>query len=261
MVAGTNGQERFHGMVVLVSGGSRGQGETEARRFAAEGAKVVIGDVLAEEGMAVAGDLGDHARFVELDVTVPDHWDRAVRTATEDFGRLDVLVNNAGIAPFTPIIGGSVDDFVRVVMVNQVGVYLGMRAAAPVMKAAGGGSIVNISSIDGIIGMPGVGGYVSSKFGVRGLTKVAALELADAGIRVNSVHPGYIDTPMVREPMGDALAEALGKSVPLRRLGTTDEVAEMVLFLASDASRYCTGAEFVIDGGLIAGHAPAGLDL
>lgn len=249
-------QQRFDGKVVLVSGGARGQGETEARRFAAEGASVVIGDVRADDGKSVAADLGARARFVELDVTVADDWDGAVRTATEEFGRLDILVNNAGIAPFTPIIGGSVDDFVRVVMVNQVGVYLGMRAAAPVMKEGGGGSIVNISSIDGIIGMPGVAGYVSSKFGVRGLTKVAALELAAFGIRVNSVHPGYIDTPMVREPLGDALAEGLAASVPLRRLGTTSDVADLVLFLASGESSYCTGSEFVIDGGLIAGHAP-----
>lgn len=260
MTRGAGVAQRFDGKVVLVSGGARGQGETEARRFAAEGANVVIGDVRADEGAAVAADLGGQARFVELDVTVSDDWDRAVRTASDEFGRLDVLVNNAGIAPFTPIIGGSVDDFTRVVMVNQVGVYLGMRAAAPTMKSGGGGSIVNISSIDGIIGMPGVSGYVSSKFGVRGLTKVAALELAGADIRVNSVHPGYIDTPMVREPMGDALADGLAKSVPLRRLGTTDDIADMVLFLASDESSYCTGSEFVIDGGLIAGHAPVVLD-
>lgn len=261
MTRGVGMAQRFDGKVVLVSGGARGQGETEARRFAAEGANVLVGDVLKDEGAAVAADIGTQARFIELDVTVPGDWDEAVRTASEAFGRLDVLVNNAGIAAFTPIIGGAVDDFIRVVMVNQVGVYLGMRAAAPIMKSGGGGSIVNISSIDGIIGMPGVSGYVSSKFGVRGLTKVAALELASAGIRVNSVHPGYIDTLMVREPMGDALADGLGKSVPLRRLGTTSEVADMVLFLASDEASYCTGSEFVIDGGLIAGLAPVTLDM
>lgn len=248
--------ERFDGKVVLISGGARGQGATETRRFASEGANVVIGDVLREEGEALAAELGASVRFVALDVTAPEQWHSAVGVATTEFGRLDVLVNNAGIAPFTPIIDGPVDDFVRVVMVNQVGVYLGMRSAAPAMRSGGGGAIVNISSIDGIIGMPGVAGYVSSKFGVRGLTKVAALELAQFGIRVNSVHPGYIDTPMVREPMGD-LADRLGKGVPLGRLGTTDDVASLVLYLSSDESSYCTGSEFVIDGGVIAGHAPS----
>jgi 3alpha(or 20beta)-hydroxysteroid dehydrogenase len=247
---------RFEEMVVLISGAARGMGEAEARRFVAEGAAVVIGDVLTEEGQAVAADLGDAARFTKLDVTSTDDWSSAVRMATEDFGRLDVLVNNAGIAPVTPIIGGSPEDYVKVVMVNQVGVYLGMRAAAPAMKAGNrGGSIVNISSIDGIIGMPHVAGYVSSKFAVRGMTKTAALELAPFGIRVNSVHPGYIDTQMLREPMG-AHADKLASSVPLRRLGTTTDIANLVLFLASDGSSYCTGSEFVIDGGLTAGLAP-----
>lgn len=247
---------RFEGRVVLISGGARGMGEAEARRFAAEGAAVVIGDVLTEEAKAVAADLGDAARCTKLDVTSADDWSIAVRTATEDFGRLDVLVNNAGIAPVTPIIGGSPEDYLKVVMVNQVGVYLGMQAAAPAMKAGNrGGSIINISSIDGIIGMPFVAGYVSSKFAVRGMTKTAALELAQHGIRVNSVHPGYIDTQMLREPMGE-VADKLAPTVPLRRLGTTSDVANLVLFLACDESSYCTGSEFVIDGGLTAGLAP-----
>ncbi|HET7523895.1 MAG TPA: glucose 1-dehydrogenase [Acidimicrobiales bacterium] len=248
---------RFEDRVVLISGAARGMGETEARRFAAEGAAVVIGDVLVEEGKEVASALGERARFLKLDVTSAGDWDEAVRLATEEFGRLDVLVNNAGIAPITPIIGGSPDDYLKVVMVNQVGVYRGMRAAAPTMKASGrGGSIINISSIDGLIGMPGVAGYVASKFAVRGMTKTAALELAPFGIRVNSVHPGYIDTPMLREPMGDALTDKLARTVPLRRLGTTSDIANLVAFLASDESSYCTGSEFVIDGGVTAGFAP-----
>jgi 3alpha(or 20beta)-hydroxysteroid dehydrogenase len=249
-------RDRFDGKVVLVTGAARGQGEQEARRFVAEGAAVVLGDVLEDEVGAVAADLGDRASAVRLDVTAPNDWDRAVQTASQQFGGLDILVNNAGIATPTPIMDGSVDDFVRVLMVNQVGVYLGMRAAAPVMKERGRGSIINISSIDGMVGMPYVAGYVSSKFGVRGLTKVAALELAGIGIRVNSVHPGYIDTPMLREPVGD-LANRLAASVPLRRLGTSREVADLVLFLASEESSYCTGSEFVVDGGMIAGYTPA----
>ena len=252
------------GRVALVSGGARGQGEAEARRFVAEGAQVVIGDVLDDEGKAVAADVGDALRYVHLDVTKEDDWAAAVKTATGEFGRLDVLVNNAGIARITPIIGGNVDDYLAVVMVNQLGVYLGMRAAAPAMGETGGGSIVNISSIDGIIGMPGIAGYVSSKFAVRGMTKVAALELAPLGIRCNSVHPGYIDTPMLRGAdadyaMTDDDIAGMTASVPTGRLGTVDDITDVVLFLASDASRYCTGAEFVADGGLLAGIVPPNL--
>jgi len=250
---------RAEGKVALISGGARGQGEAEARLFVAEGASVVIGDVLVDDGRSVAEDLGDACEFVELDVTDPASWDGAVATATSRFGGLDVLVNNAGIAGFTPIIDGDVDEYRRVIDVNQLGVYLGMRSSAPAMRERGGGSIVNISSIDGLIGMPYVSAYVSSKFAVRGMTKVAALELARHGIRVNSVHPGYIDTAMVREPMGAEFADALVGDVPLRRLGTTTDIAELVLYLATDVSSYCTGSEFVIDGGVTAGHAPPGL--
>lgn len=242
--------------VVLITGGSRGQGAAEARLLAAEGAQVVIGDVRRETGEELAAEIGEACRFVELDVTDPASWDAAIAITTIAFGGLDVLVNNAGIAAYTPIIGGDVDEYKRVIDVNQVGVYLGMRSAAPLMKSRGGGSIINISSIDGLIGMPYVAAYVASKFAVRGMTKVAAIELARHGIRANSIHPGYIDTAMVREPMGDELAESLAKTVPLRRLGTSHEIAELVTYLASDASAYCTGSEFVIDGGVTAGHAP-----
>lgn len=250
---------RAEGKVALISGGARGQGEAEARLLVAEGAHVVIGDVLVDDGRSVADDLGDACEFVQLDVTDPASWDSAVATATSRFGGVDVLVNNAGIAGITPIIDGDIDEYRRVIDVNQFGVYLGMRASAPGMKERGGGSIINISSIDGLIGMPFVSAYVSSKFAVRGMTKVAALELARHGIRVNSVHPGYIDTVMVREPMGGEFAEALAGEVPLRRLGTTSDIAELVLYLATDVSSYCTGSEFVIDGGVTAGHTPQGL--
>jgi len=239
------------GRVALVSGAARGQGADEARRFAAEGAVVVLGDVLDDLGSGVADGIGDTARYVHLDVTREADWDRAVAFAAEAFGRVDVLVNNAGTARFTPIIGGSV------VMVNQVGVYLGMRAAAPAMARGGGGSIVNISSIDGIVGMPAVSAYVASKFAVRGMTKVAALELAPLGIRCNSVHPGYIDTVLLRGGGSSGFPETdptmLARTVPARRLGTVEDVTDVVLFLASDASRYCSGSEIVVDGGLIAG--------
>jgi 3alpha(or 20beta)-hydroxysteroid dehydrogenase len=243
--------------VALVSGGARGQGEAEARRFAAEGASVVIGDILDDAGAAVADGIGCAARYVHLDVTSETDWERAVSTAMSEFGRLDVLVNNAGTARLTPIIGGTLEDYLAVVMVNQVGVYLGMRAAAPAMDRSGGGSIVNISSIDGIVAMRAVSAYVASKFAVRGMTKVAALELAPLGIRCNSVHPGYIDTVLLRGGGSSGFPETdpsvLAATVPAKRLGTVDDVTDVVLFLASDASRYCSGAEIVVDGGLIAG--------
>jgi 3alpha(or 20beta)-hydroxysteroid dehydrogenase len=243
----------LEGKVAIISGGARGQGEGEAKRFAAEGARVVVGDVLDDEGKAVAAAIGDAARFVHLDVTREADWADAVATATGEFGRLDILVNNAGIGLITPIVGGDLEDYLKVVMVNQVGVYLGMKAGAEAIGASGGGSIVNISSIDGIIGMPGLAGYVSSKFAVRGMTKVAALELAPLGIRCNSVHPGYIDTPMIRGGNESADLSPYGRGVPAGRIGTVEDVVGVVVFLASDASRYCTGSEVVVDGGLIAG--------
>jgi 3alpha(or 20beta)-hydroxysteroid dehydrogenase len=241
------------GKVAIISGGARGQGEGEAKRFAAEGARVVVGDVLDDEGKAVAAAIGEAARFLHLDVTKEADWADAVATATGEFGRLDILVNNAGIGLITPIVGGDLEDYLKVIMVNQVGVYLGMNAAAEAIGASGGGSIVNISSIDGIIGMPGLAGYVSSKFAVRGMTKVAALELAPLGIRCNSVHPGYIDTPMMRAGNESADLSHYGRGVPAGRVGTVEDVVDVVVFLASDASRYCTGSEVVVDGGLIAG--------
>ena len=247
----------LEGKVAIVSGAARGQGAEEARRFAAEGASVVLGDVLDDPGASVAAGIGEAARYVRLDVTSEADWDGAVAVAEASFGRLDVLVNNAGTARFTPIIGGRLEDYLAVVMVNQVGVYLGMRAAAPAMARGGGGSIVNISSVDGIVGMPAVSAYVASKFAVRGMTKVAALELASLGIRCNSVHPGYIDTVLLRGGGSSGFPEtdprALAGTVPARRLGTVEDVTEVVVFLASDASRYCSGAEIVVDGGLIAG--------
>ena len=245
------------GKVALITGAARGQGEAEARRFAAEGASVVLGDILDAAGEVVADDIGKAARYAHLDVTDERAWDAAVDMAIDSFGTVDVLVNNAGTARPTPIIGGTLEDYLAVVMVNQVGVYLGMRAVAPVMRDGGGGSIVNISSIDGIVAMPRVSAYVASKFAVRGMTKAAALELAEYGIRCNSVHPGYIDTALLRGGgdtgfRGVDIA-AVAETIPVKRVGTVDDVTDVVLFLASDASRYCSGAEIVVDGGLIAG--------
>jgi 3alpha(or 20beta)-hydroxysteroid dehydrogenase len=245
---------RLDGKVALISGAARGQGEAEARRFVAEGARVVVGDVLVDEGEAVAADLGAAARFVRLDVTDEGAWSAAVDATVASFGGLHVLVNNAGILRFGAITATSVEELRQVLDVNVVGVFLGMKMAAPVIERSGGGSIVNISSIGGMWGIPFAGAYTASKYAVRGLTKTAALELGAKGIRVNSVHPGGIDTAMTRFPgMSDADMAGFYAKLPIARVGTVDDVASVVLFLASDESAYCTGAEFLVEGGALAG--------
>lgn len=252
---------RLDGRVALVTGAARGQGEAEARRLAEDGAAVVVTDVLDEEGRAVATSIGDRAMYQRLDVTREGDWQRVVEETASRFGPVTVLVNNAGIARGAPLAATSLDDYLAVVQVNQVGVFLGMRAVVPAMSAAGGGSIVNVSSVDGMTGMAFVVAYVASKFAVRGMTKVAALELGSLGIRVNSVHPGGVDTPMLRPDGVERDLSAFFARVPLGRIGTVTDVASLVAFLASDDSSYCTGAEFVIDGGLTAGfglHSYAG---
>jgi 3alpha(or 20beta)-hydroxysteroid dehydrogenase len=241
---------RLEGKVALISGGARGQGEAEARLFVAEGARVVIGDVLEAEGKAVADDLGDACTFVPLDVTDEDAWGAAVATAESVYGSVSVLVNNAGILAFERLDRIKRADFDRIMQVNVTGVFLGMKAVVPSMEAAGGGSIVNTSSTAGLVGLPYVGAYVASKWAVRGLTKTAAIDLGHRGIRVNSVHPGGIDTPMVAGTDANA---PFYRRLPVPRMGTADEVAQAVLFLASDESSYTTGAELAIDGGATCG--------
>ena len=251
---------RLEGRVALISGGARGQGEAEARLFASEGAKVMLADVLDEAGRKVASEIGDAAAYVHLDVTKEDEWAAAVQATVQAFGKLDILVNNAGIVLASKIENTSLDDYRKVIEVNQVGVFLGMRAAIAPMREAGGGSIINISSNAGLEGVEGVISYVSSKWAVRGMTKTAAIELGQYGIRVNSVHPGGVDTPMLGSSDFDNVDKnAAWASQPIQRIGRPEEIARMVLFLASDESSYSTGAEFVADGGRTAGHRDAGI--
>jgi 3alpha(or 20beta)-hydroxysteroid dehydrogenase len=246
---------RLDGKVALISGGARGQGEAEARLFAAEGAKVVIGDVREGEGEALAEELGGNAAFQVLDVRSPEQWDRAVATAVDRFGGLHVLVNNAGIGAVGTLEGMDLEEHARIIDVNLNGVYYGMRCAKEALVASGHGSIINISSIDGLAGMLGMTSYVASKFAVTGMTKSAAIELGPFGIRVNSVHPGVIDTPMLGGPDSPARPrlERLMQLQPIRRMGLPEEVAAVVLFLASDESSYVTGAAIPVDGGHLAG--------
>jgi 3alpha(or 20beta)-hydroxysteroid dehydrogenase len=253
---------RLDGKVALISGGARGQGAAAARAFTREGAQVVIGDILDDDGKQLADEIGENALYVHLDVTREDDWAGAVEEGERNFGRLDVLLNNAGILKFAKLTDMTLDEYMQVVNVNQTGVFLGMRAVAPAMKKAGGGSIINVSSVEGLRGSPGLVAYVASKFAVRGMTKAAAVELGRDGIRVNSIHPGIVDTPMTRNVGLEGMdLDALFSSIPLRRAGVPEDIVAMAVFLASDDSAYCTGAEFVVDGGATAfigwgGHIP-----
>ena len=244
---------KLDGKVALVSGGARGQGAADGRLLRAEGATVVLADVLDEVGEQTAGEAD--CEYQHLDVTREEDWDRVVADTVARHGRLDVLVNNAGILRVGQLTKCTLEEWNQVVAVNQTGVFLGMRAAGRAMIEAGnGGSIVNISSIAGLEGMFALTAYGATKWAVRGMTKVAAKELGRYGIRVNSVHPGTIETDMIADmpissdPDQRARAE---REIPLRRFGTPEDIARMVLFLASDDSSYSTGQEFVVDGGMI----------
>jgi 3alpha(or 20beta)-hydroxysteroid dehydrogenase len=244
---------KLDGKVALVTGGARGMGAAEVRLLHAEGASVVAADVLDDDGKALADSLGDRVRYVHLDVTSEEEWQAVVGQTERELGKLDVLVNNAGILRFNAIADTPLDEFRQVIDVNLIGVFLGMKTVIPAMKRAGGGSIVNISSTEGLGGTVFCGAYTASKFAVRGITKVGAIEYGGDRIRVNSVHPGGIDTPMTRAVMDEEGRKYVGKKVAgLKRMGEAEEVASVVAFLASDESSYCTGAEFVVDGGVTA---------
>ena len=236
---------RVDNKVALITGGARGIGAASAQMLIAEGACVLIGDILDDVGTALAEDLGDAARYVHLDVTSASDWTAAVGTALDGFGTLNVLVNNAGIVQLGPLKTLDVDRWQKVLDVNLTGPMLGTKTVIGPMIAAGGGSIINVSSIEGLRGAAYVHSYVASKWGLRGLTKSSALELASSNIRVNSIHPGFIRTPMTEHLPEDMV------TAPLGRPGTPDEVATFVVLLASDESSFSTGSEYVVDGGLV----------
>ncbi|MFE9932396.1 glucose 1-dehydrogenase [Streptomyces sp. NPDC005533] len=236
----------LEGKVVVVTGAGRGQGAAGARLFAEAGARVVVTDVREDEGRTVAAELGDQGLYVRHDVADAASWATVVREAVRAFGTVSALVNNAALWRTAHVERQRLDDFEALLRVNLLGPFLGIQAVAPVLRAGGGGSVVNISSTAGLVGIPGHAAYGSTKFGLRGLTRSAALDLAGDRIRVNSVHPGAIDTPMVAE----AVAGRDWSHLPLGRMGRPEEVGELVLFLCSDASSYVTGAEFTVDGGM-----------
>ena len=242
--------ERLLNKVAIITGGAAGMGEAHVRRFIDEGAKVVLTDVNVEKGEALSEKLGENALFIEHDVTDEAGWEKVVATAEETFGPVNILVNNAGISPVLSLEHSSIEDYMNVVNINQVSVFLGMKYVVPSMKKADTGSIVNVSSINGMNG--GVVGYTDTKFAVRGMTKAAAKELAKYDIRVNSVHPGVINTPMVQESDAFEQIQAMVGMIPLQRMAEPQEISQLVLFLASDDSSYSTGSEFIADGGILA---------
>jgi 3alpha(or 20beta)-hydroxysteroid dehydrogenase len=254
------GVERLSGQTAIVTGASRGQGAAEVRRFVSEGAYVVIADVRVDDGECLAEELGERARFVRLDVSDSSEWS-TVLDLPVGWPPIRSLVNNAGVHWSRSIEDEDPADVMKMWSVNQLGPLLGIKTVTPAMRAAGGGSIVNVSSAAGLTGLPGHGAYGASKWALRGITRTAAVELGSSSIRVNSIHPGPIDTEMIRSPGFDPAFGTQFVSLPLKRCGTVEEIADLVLFLVSDESRYITGAEIAIDGGLAASPRPSPVDV
>ena len=238
---------RFDGTVALVSGGARGMGASHVRGLAGEGAKVVFGDILDDEGRSLQEDIGGSVHYVHLDVTNDDDWKAAVTAAEDVYGPIGLLVNNAGIVSYGAVDVMEPDEFRRVIDINLTGTFLGMHYAVPSLRKAGGGAIINISSTAGLMGYATIAAYGASKWGVRGMTKAVAMELGNDNIRVMSIHPGPIRTPMT-DGMGDELTQAQ----PIKRFGEPEEVTRLLMFMAAEAT-YSTGSEWIIDGGAVLG--------
>ena len=241
--------DKLNDKVAIITGGAAGMGETHARLFIDEGAKVVITDIDHEKGATLSDELGECALFIEHDITDEEGWKHVVKKTEEEFCPINILVNNAGISPALST-NSSLEKYMQVVNINQVSIFLSLKYVVPSMKKAEAGSIINISSINGLTG--GALGYTDTKFAVRGMTKAAAKELAPDNIRVNSVHPGVINTPMVQNSPNIKQIEAMVQMVPLKRMAQPEEISQLVLFLASDDSSYSTGSEFIADGGITA---------
>ena len=242
--------KRLENKVVVITGAAQGMGKTHAEKVLSEGGRVVITDINEELGNNVAQELGENAIFIRHDVSNEDDWKNVIDTVVDKWGRIDVLVNNAGITTNTSLEELTLDSYMKIVNINQVSVFLGMKTVAPIMKAQKEGSIINISSMNGLVG--GAIGYTDTKFAVRGMTKAASRDLSPHNIRVNSVHPGVIQTPMLELEEVKEQVEQFKKTIPMRRVAQTEEVSNMIVFLASDESSYSTGSEFVIDGGITA---------
>ena len=247
---------RFDNRTVIITGGARGMGASHARGFVAEGANVVIADVLEDEGRELAEKLGNHAIFSYLDVTSDADWGATVAKAEDAFGPVSVLVNNAGIVRFGQIEETEPAAWRQVIEINLTGTFLGIRAIVPSMRKAGGGAIVNISSAGGMMAYPNIAAYAASKWGIRGLTKTAVLELGPDNIRVNSIRPGPIRTPMTAGPDAAAAVAAEARRLAIPRVAEPDEITRLVLFVASDEASFSTGSEFIADGGVLLGPAP-----
>ena len=247
---------RLQSRIAIVTGAARGQGEAQARRLVADGARVMLTDVLDQQGEQVALALGERAAYMHLDVREQSQWAAVVAATELRFGLPNVLVNNAGIMRMAPVAQMSVQDFSQVLDINLLGPLMGMQAVIPLMLRAGDGSIINISSVNGLAGSPGLGAYAASKHGLIGLSRCAAMELGGLGIRVNVVCPGGVDTPMIEEASAVTGVDAgagLAKATPLGRMASPNELAGIVAFLASEDGCYCNGATYVVDGGLLAG--------
>ena len=249
-------KKQLEDKIALITGGAQGQGMAEAKLFVERGAKVVIGDVNEKKGKELAEELGPSASFFKLDVSLQKDWEEIMLKINSKYSSLDILVSNAGISPAPKRIEDlDVEEYLKVININQIGSFLAIKSVIPLMRKSGGGSIITISSTAGVTGVTGLAPYSSSKFAIRALTKVAALELGHYGIRINAILPGPIDTEMLKPEggWGVDMRDALSKSNPLGRIGKPSDVAELAAFLASDASSFCNGGDFIIDGGVLAG--------